>query len=70
MGTKDLIAEIERLPVAERLRVMEAALRSLRGAEIKQSLSVAAEAMEHEYRTNKGLTEFTDIDLDAFYEAR
>jgi hypothetical protein len=70
MGTKELIAEIERLSVAEKNRVLEAALRSMREKDLKHSVSVAAEAMEHEYRTNKQLTEFTDIDLDAFYEVR
>jgi hypothetical protein len=70
MSTKDLIEEIQRLPVAERIRILEATLRSLREKELKHALSIAAEAMEGEYRTNKVLTEFTDIDLDAFYEAR
>lgn len=70
MSTKELIEEIQRLPVAERIRVLEATLRSLREKELKHSLSIAAEALETEYRSNKALTAFTDIDMDAFYEAR
>ncbi len=70
MSTKELIAEIERLPVAERIRVLEATLRSLRNKELKNTLSIASEALEVDYRPDKSLTAFTDIDLDAFYEAR
>ncbi|MBX2978700.1 MAG: hypothetical protein KF905_05335 [Flavobacteriales bacterium] len=70
MSTKELIEEIQRLPVAERIRVLEATLRSLREKELKHTLSIAAEELETEYRSNKGLTAFTDIDMDAFYEAR
>ncbi len=70
MSTKELIAEIERLPVAERIRVLEATLRSLRNKELKNTLSIAAEALEVDYRTDKSLMAFMDIDLDSFYEAR
>ncbi|MCU0320120.1 MAG: hypothetical protein MUE88_08580 [Flavobacteriales bacterium] len=70
MSTKELIEEIQRLPIAERIRILEATLRSLREKELKSTLSMAADALETEYRTNKELTAFTDIDLDAFYEAR
>lgn len=70
MSTKELIEEIQRLPVSERIRILEATLRSLREKELKHTLSMAAEALEAEYRTNQELTAFTHIDLDAFYEAR
>lgn len=70
MSTKELIARIERLPMAQRIKLMEETLRGMRQKESKAALAKAAAALEKDYRENKALTAFTAIDFDNFYEAR
>ena len=70
MSTKELIAEIERLPVAKRLHLLEEALRGLREDQARLALSKAANVLEAAYRKGGELTALTAIDLDTFYEAR
>ena len=70
MSTKELATEIERLPMASRIRLLEEALRSLRVKELEQNMLNAAQALKADYTNDKVLTAFTAIDLDKFYEAR
>lgn len=70
MSTKELIAEIERLPVTKRLHLLEETLRGLRKDQTRQAMSKAAKALEGAYRKGGDLKAFTAIDLDNFYEAR
>lgn len=70
MSTKELIAEIERLPVTKRIHLLEETLRGLRMEQTRQAMSKAAKALEEVYRKGGELTSFTTIDLDTFYEAR
>ena len=70
MSTKEIVAEIERLPMASRIRLIEEALRTIRTAQARSSLSKAATALHKDYVNDKSLTAFTSIDLDRFYEAR
>lgn len=70
MSTKELITEIERLPMAKRLHLLEETLRGLRKEQTRQAMSKAAKALEATYRKGGDLTAFTAIDLDKFYEAR
>lgn len=70
MRTNELIKEIERLPVQKRMYVIEKTIQSIRKNEIELQMSVAAESLLSEYKTNKQLTVFTDLDLIDFYETR
>lgn len=70
MRTKELIEQIERLPVDRRIRLLEETLRGIREKASSTALSKAAAALEKDYRENKALTAFTAIDMDGFYEAR
>jgi len=70
MRTKELMEQIERLPVARRIRLMEQTLRNMRVKESKVAMSKAAAALEKDYRENKALIAFTAIDMDGFYETR
>jgi hypothetical protein len=70
MRTNELIREINRLPKPERWYVLEELLKTLREGEQQSQLENAVNELQEEYRTNKKLTEFTDIDFDNFYEAR
>ena len=70
MRTNELIKEIERLPVQKRMYVIEKTIQTIRKNEIELQMSVAAESLLNEYKTNKKLTVFTDLDLIDFYETR
>ena len=50
--------------------LIEQALKSIRENEINLLMSKAVEELKEEYRTNKDLTAFTDIDFEHFYESR
>ena len=71
MGTTiDIIKQIEQLPMEKRMLIIEKTLKSIREKEIKREISRAVEELQEEYKANKELTAFTDIDFDNFYESR
>ena len=70
MRTKELIREIQRLPIGEQMLLIELTLRSIRESELKKKMEKAAEALLDDYRRDKELTIFTNIDFDNFYETR
>lgn len=70
MGTKELIKEIERLPISKRMLVIEQALKSIRQSELKEQTEKAVDALMDDYHKDEDLTVFTSIDFDKFYEAR
>jgi hypothetical protein len=70
MSTKELIAEIERLPMTKRIQLLEETLRGLRKDQTRLAMTKAAKALEAAYRKGGDLTAFTAIDLDTFSEAR
>lgn len=70
MGTKELIKEIQRLPVDKRIWIVERILKSIRDHELNHEMNNAADVLENDYRTDQELTEFTDLDYDDFCEAR
>ena len=70
MGTKELIKEIQRLPVSKRLFVIEQTINSIRELELKDQLGKASESLLNDYRNDKELTAFTNIDFESFYETR
>ena len=70
MSTKEIISEIDKLPIQERLLLVVLTLKKIRSAAIYDQMSFAAEELANEYRTNKELTIFTQLDLENFYEAR
>jgi hypothetical protein len=70
MRTKEIIKEIERLPIEKRILVIEKAIHSIRLKEDKNNMKKAASTLSHDYRTDKELTAFSDLDFENFYEAR
>ncbi len=70
MGTKELIREIQRLPVGKRMLVIERTLKSIRESELKKKMEKAADTLLSDYRLDTELTAFTNIDFDNFYEAK
>ena len=70
MSITEILNEINLLPPKEKIWLIQQTLKSLQDTTSRNELMIAADAMEEEYRTNKDLTVFTDIDFENFYEAR
>ena len=70
MSTTDLIEEIQKLPVNQKFRVIEATLKFIKEDETNNQLTIAAEELYKDYKEDKELTAFTSLDLEQFYEAK
>ena len=70
MGTTELIREIQQLPVAKRILVIERTLKSIRESDLRKKMKNAANSLLNDYLMDNELTSFTAIDFDNFYEAR
>ncbi len=70
MQTTQLIQEIQKLPLSKKFYIVEETIKSIKNDEFNSQMEYAANELYTEYKTNKNLTSFTDIDLDTFYEAK
>jgi len=70
MSTKEIISEIDKLPLQERLQLIEMILKKFRLSGIYDQVMLAAEELVNEYRKNKELTLFTQLDLENYYATR
>lgn len=69
MTTVNIIQELERLPLGEKLSVIERALNSIRTEKVK-TLESAVDALYGDYQNDKELTVFTQLDNESFYETK
>jgi hypothetical protein len=69
MTTANIIRELERLPLTDKLFVIERTLKSIR-IEKEKSLKTAVDNLYDDYATNRELTVFTKLDKEPFYETR
>ena len=67
--TANIIHDISRLPVSQRMLIVEYIIRSIRHEE-QQPLEKAAERLYKDYLNDKELTVFTQLDCEDFYETR
>lgn len=70
MKTKELINEIQKLPVRKRIYVLERSMFLIRKQDEETQLKQATDELLDEYLNDKDLTAFTNLDFDNFYEAR
>ena len=70
MKNTELIKEIQKLPLRKRIYIIERTLRLIRKQEEANQMEIAAESLYKDYKDNKELTAFTNIDFENFYEAR
>jgi len=70
MGTTELIREIQQLPIAKRMLVIERTLKLIRESDLRKNMKIAANSLLNDYLMDNELTSFTAIDFDNFYEAR
>jgi len=70
METKEIIREIKKLPLADRISVIEKTLKTVKADSVQHPLDRASEILYNDYKNDKELTSFTSIDFDKFYEAK
>jgi hypothetical protein len=70
MRTNEIIKEIERLPVSERIYVIEKAIHSIRMQGNAKTLKNAANALYSDYKNDIELTAFTNLDFVEVYETK
>ncbi len=66
MESKEILKEIERLPVRKRILIIEKALQSIRKQEDKYNMEEAANELYSDYVSDVELTAFTDLDFENF----
>ena len=70
MGTSEIISEINKLPVSQRLTVIELTIKKIKEEEKKQRLIASAEILYNDYINDPDLTALTILDGEDFYEAK
>ena len=70
METKEIVSEIEKLTVKERLQIIEKTARTIQMDDEKEQMKIAADQLYDDYKNDTELTAFTNLDLEDFYEAR
>jgi len=69
MSSKEILREIRHLSVKERLLIVEKTIQTIRD-ESSNMVEEAVELLYKDYKTDKELTAFTNLDCENFYEAR
>jgi hypothetical protein len=70
METATIIQEIDNLPAYKRMFIVEQIIRSIRLNNQEKTLEMAAEHLYDDYKNDKELTVFTQLDCEDFYEPR
>ena len=70
METKELIKEIQKLPVRKRIYVIERSMHLIRKQEEEDQMEKAADELYEDYLTDKELTTFTNLNFENFYETK
>jgi hypothetical protein len=70
METTAIIKEINNLPTHKRMFIVEQVVHSIRFNHEEMSMKEAADSLYDDYKNDRSLTEFTQLDCENFYEAR
>ena len=70
MHTSAIIQEIQKLPLNKKFLIVEQTIKAIKNEDISQQMSIVAEELYTDYKTDKELTIFTQLDLDNFYETK
>jgi hypothetical protein len=70
METAAIINEIDNLPAYKRMFIVEQIIRSIRLNNQEKTLKMAADRLYDDYKNDKELTVFTQLDCEDFYEPR
>lgn len=69
MNREKILLELERLPLTDKLLVIEQTIKSIR-TEKEKSLKIAVDSLYNDYASVKDLVAFTQLDKEPFYETR
>ena len=64
MSTKEIIKEINNLPVNKRLMIIEQTLHSIREEDSNNQMKTAVDTLYNDYKTDKELTAFSNLDFE------
>jgi len=70
LETREIIKVITKLSVRKRMLIVERTLKTIREGENKKSMAKAVDSLLLDYKSDKELTSFTNLDYEDFYEAR
>ena len=70
METATIIHEIDKLPTYKRMFIVEHIVRSIRLNNQENTLEMVADSLYDDYKNDKELTVFTQLDCEDFYESR
>ncbi len=68
MNGTELLKEIKRLSIQDRVAIAEQTLRSIREEAFKSNFAKGVSTMMLDYTDNEDLTSFLCLDVDEFYE--
>jgi hypothetical protein len=69
METVEIMHKINRLPIGQQMFIAERIIHSIREIDRNNSMKKAVDRLYDDYRTDKNLTEFSQLDFENFYEA-
>ncbi len=70
METREIIRAIRKLPVSKRMLIVERTLKTIRESETRKSMVKATESLFEDYKNDKELIAFTQLDYEGFYETK
>jgi hypothetical protein len=70
METAAIIHELDNLPTYKRMIIAERIIRSIRLSNQDRTMEIAADRLYDDYKNDKELTIFTQLDGEDFYEPR
>ena len=70
MEIREIIRAIRKLPVSKRMLIVERTLKTIRESETRKRMVNAAESLFEDYKNNKELIAFTQLDFEGFYETK
>jgi hypothetical protein len=70
METREIIRAIKKLPVSKRMLIVERTLKTIRESETRERMVKAADSLFEDYKKDKQLIAFTQLDYEGFYETK
>ena len=66
METREIIRAIKKLPVSKRMLIVERTLKTIRESQTRNRMVKAAESLFEDYKNDKELIAFTQLDFEGF----
>ena len=70
METAKIIKDIDNLPIYKRMFIVEQIIHSIRINNQSTIMEKAANCLYNDYKNDRDLTAFTQLDYESFYETR